>query len=302
MTDGLAGIFFFSVLRHEKQINSLRLRLIMKIKNFHSDLEQVPNTTENEIDRAVLQALLLTDGSVVPAKNLVSFGNTSDALIKQFCDLIFKIYGYQIKKTHKGKSTRQPLHLVQLKSKAICSDLLSDVSSYRTAPFKDGKYPETNIPEKWFEFGDKEITTILRAVFDADGGCSVRVSWRSKKKCLEIERELFIACQHPKLRSRYKQLLNKLGIKCGESSTKVVITSKESFEKFRDLINFSEGVLVGYDSKHWHGIDKRELLNILIKSYDIPRGSFQRLEKEQVYSLLAKASSQINTATEILSR
>jgi hypothetical protein len=259
----------------------------MRIKNFHENLEQIPNTERSKvIDRAILQTFLLTDGSVIPTRYQISFASTSRILIKQFCDLVFSVYGYKIKKVSKGKSTKQPLHLIQFKSKLICLDLLSDIPSYRTAPFKDGSYPETKIPENWFRFSNNEIATVLRTIFDTEGGCSLRISWRRKRKCFEIERQVFLSCQHPILRKQYKQLLDKLGIKCSESSDKVVITGKGNYEKFRDLINFSEGVIVGYDSKHWCGIEKRELLYILIKSYDIPHGSLQKFKKNQAYSLL----------------
>ncbi len=168
----------------------------MKIKN----PEQVPATAKSkELDRAILQALLLTDGSVIPARYQISFANTSMALITQFCNLIYGVYGYQISKIGKGAGTKQALYLAQLKSKAICSDLLSDIPSYRTAPFEDGKYPETSIPDKWLEFSNEETASVLRALFDADGGCSLRVSESKKKKCLEIERTLFLSCKHPVL-------------------------------------------------------------------------------------------------------
>ena len=259
----------------------------MKIKNFQLNSEQVPNTEKKKIiDRAVLQALLLTDDSVIPKRNQISFASTSEALIKQFCDLISSVYGYRIKKIGKGKSTKQQLHLVQLRSKSICSDLLSDIPSYRTAPFRDGSYPKTIIPKTWSEFGNNEIATILRTIFDTEGGCSLRIVYRKDRKCLEIKREIFLSCCHPTLKEQYRQLLNKLGINCSEYPEKIVITSKKHFERFRDFINFSENVKVGHDSKHWCGIEKRELLDIMINSYDIFHGLLQKFDKEQAYSLI----------------
>lgn len=256
---------------------------------FHKYLEFDLNR-QKTIDRAILQALLLTDGSVLPARNQISFANTSNTLIKQFCDLMFRVYGYQIKKIYNGKSTKQPVHMVQLKSKSICADLLSDLPNYKTAPDKNGQYIETKLPDIWLKFGIEEIGAVLRALFDADGGCSFRISERKKRKCIEAERTLFLSCRHSGLRKQYMQLLVNLDIMSGESSEKVVITGKGNFEKFRNLINFSEDVLIGYDSKHWQGIEKRKLLDILINSYDIPYGFLQKFEKRQVYSLLRSPS------------
>lgn len=269
----------------EIQISPPCLEIKMETKN----LEQVQDGSMN-VDRAILQALLLTDGSVIPKRNQISFANTSETLLKQFCDLMSKIYGYKIKKRSFGKGTKQHLYIIQLKSKRICLDLLSDISGYRTTPFKDGAYPEIKIPNFWQGLSKINLTKILRALFDADGGCSLRISERKKRNCIEIERTLFLSCKHPGLRKQYIQLLANIGVKCGESPDKVVITGKENFEKFRDLINFSEGVLIGYDSRHWQGIEKRELLDIIINSYNHDYGFLQKFEKTQVYPLLRSPS------------
>src|SRR3989344_693260 len=219
--------------------------------------------TRKPVKRAVLQAMLLTDGSVVAECNYVSFANTSMVLINQFCSLIEDMYGYKIGKLQKGKSAKQQVFIAQFKSKEICQDLLSDIKSYRTAPLKDENYPEINLPKMWSTCKTNEIAIILRTIFDTDGGCSLRVAWRDERKCFEIERTLFIACQHPMLKIQYKELLNKLGVKCSISKDKITITNKGNFELFRKLINFSDGVLIGYDSKHWQGIEKKELLDAI---------------------------------------
>ena len=240
---------------------------------------------DKQIERAILQMLLLTDGSVIPPRNQISFASVSKSLIKQFCNLLSDVYGYQVKTIGNGKGTKQHLFLVQLKSKAICGDLLSDVATYRTSPFEDGKYPETKVPESWYNLDTDQLIPIMRALFDTEGGCSLRVVYIKKKHCIQTQRELFVSCCHPELKKNYKILLEKVGIKCTESNTKLILISKENFIKFRRVINFSKGILVGYDSKHWHGIEKRKLLDLMIKSYDIPHGFLQKIGKEQFYSL-----------------
>ena len=204
--------------------------------------------------------------------------------------MIEDVYGYKINKLQNGKSAKQQVFIAQLKSKDICQDLLSDIESYRTAPLKDGSFPEINLPKIWLSFNANERASILRAIFDTDGGCSLRVAWRNARKCFEIERTLFISCKHPALKTQYKNMLDKLGIRCSINSDRVAITNKENYELFKKLINFSDGVLVGYDSKHWQGIEKKELLNTIIKSYNISRGLIQKFEKKHIYSLIRPPS------------
>lgn len=251
----------------------------MKIKNF----QKIDNSrSENKIERAKLQVLLLTDGSVIPKRNIITFANTSKTLINRFCNLIQNVYDYKIQKSRIsfGKGTKQKLYLVQFGSKEICKDLLKDMT-YITSK-------DVIFPDYWLKFQVKEISTILRNLFDADGGCSLRISSNKNKGCFEIERTVFLSSNNSNLRKFYRNLLNQIGILSGESSGKVTITNKVMMTKFKGLVNFSENVLVGYDSKHWQGIEKRRLLDTILKSYSIPRGYIQRFKtKKEIYDLLA---------------
>lgn|GEM_PF-2907774 len=251
----------------------------MKIKNFQENKNFI---FRNKIlKRAKLQALLFTDGSLIPERNQISFANTSKALIDMFCGLVFEVYDRKLSKNSigTGAGRRQKLYLVQFKSKEICNDLLKDVITYKT------RLTKTFLPKLWFEFSNKELSYVLRSVFDADGGCSLRVYWKNKRKCFQIQREVFIGCKNPYLRGDYKKLLNKLGIKTGESSEKITITNLNSIKLFRDLIGFSKNVHVGYDSKHWQGLEKMNLLNLILNTYSIKRGLIQKFEnKEGIYN------------------
>lgn len=221
--------------------------------------------------RAQLQALLLTDGSVIPKINRISFANTSNELIQRFCNLFSELYDYKKLKIGLGKGTKRKLYLVQITSKNICTDLIKDMT-YNT---KQNVF----LPDFWFELPKKEIQKVIRNLFDADGGCSLRIIWNKKKNCFEILRTIFLCSNNSKLRKQFKKLLNNVGIKTGESSDKLTITNKIMIQKFKDEINFSENVLIGYDSKHWQGIEKRKLLDIIIKSYSIPK-SYRKTSKE----------------------
>jgi len=246
----------------------------MKIKNFQENSQ----ISENKINRAKLQALLVTDGSVIPNGKRIVFANTSKTMIKKFCNLVEKVYGYRIEKSKIGfgKGTIQTLYLVQFRSKSVCKDLLTDMT-YNTNF-------EVKLPDFWFKLSENNTAMIIRNLFDADGGCSLRVSWLRKKKCFEIKKTVFLSCKNTYLRKQYRDLLKKLSINTGESSDNITITKRADIERFCDLIGFSENVLVGYDSKHWHGIEKRELLRKLIMTYSFPRGFIQKFEnKEEIY-------------------
>lgn len=260
----------------------------MKIKNFQKNQN---SSSENKIDKAVLQTLLLTDGSVIPERNQISFANTSEELVNQFCNLVNSVYGYEIPKSRIGfgKGTKQKLYIVQFKSKEICRDLLKEMS-YNTSK-------DVSIPGYWFDFSEQEKTKILRTMFDTEGGCSLRLVWLKKKNCFEVKREVFISCENQKLRRQFRLLVESLGIKTGESSGKVTITNRRDIEKFRNAVNFSPNVKVGFDSKVWHGIEKRRLLDILLETYKLSRGVPQTFKnKEDFYDFMA--SFQVNTVRE----
>ena len=251
----------------------------MKIKNFQEKQKVSP---ENKIMRAQLQALLITDGSVIPQGNQISFANTSKELIKKFCDLIYVVYEYRVPRSRIGfgKGTKQILYIVQFRSKHICEDLISDMN-YNTTKY-------ATIPKYWFEFRNNEISGIIRNLFDADDGCSLRVAWLKRKKCFEIKKSIFLACKNPNLRKEYRKLLRKINITTGESSDKITITSKEMIQKFLDIVDFSKNVMIGYDSNHWQGMEKRYLLRRIIESYPIPRGQIQKFKtNKEIYDLLA---------------
>ena len=232
-------------------------------------------------ERAMLQALLVTDGSVTRKGYQISFANTSKELISKFCDLVYEVYGFSIpkKRIYVGRGTRQKIYIVQFRSKEICGDLIEDMDYSTKRSF---------IPEYWSRLKDRDISAVLRNLFDADGGCSVRVVWLRKKNCFEIKREVFLACKNPLVRKQYRELLLRFEIKTGDSSEKVTITSKEGLSRFKKHVNFSKRVLIGYDSKHWQGLEKRKLLDLALKSYSIPCGEIQKRDnKRDIYEIVA---------------
>ena len=227
-----------------------------------------------------MQALLFTDGSVMPPRHRVGFSNTSPVLIRRFVRLVKEVYGYTISKGYfqPGKSSRLPVTAIQFPSKEIVNDLLSDAPGYRTDPFKDGSYPDARLPVSWFALPEDQLAEVLQCAFDADGGCSLRVSRSAKKQCFELERQVFLTCWHPVLRKQYAELVNKLGISAHVYRDRVSITGENNFRKFADNIGFSPGVMVSYKSPRWQGIEKRRLLQLILHTYTFPYGYMQRFD------------------------
>jgi len=234
-----------------------------------------------KLQKARIEALLLTDGTLIEKYNKISFANTSETLINRFRKLLREVFGREVK-VGVGKGRIRKLFIVQLTSKRICSDLLRDFNSYVTS--KD----HIVMPESWSKFTIRELRILLRDFFDTDGGCSLRVSWRKERKCFELERTIFLSSRNDSVRKLYKILLKKVGIRrIGETKEKLTITNKEDIKKFAKLIGFSPGVRIGYDSKHWVGIEKRNLLRLIVKTYEFPKGFLQTFNsKREIISFL----------------
>lgn len=242
---------------------------------------------DRTFERAQLQALLFTDGSVMPPRHRVGFANTSLVLIERFVRLVKGVYGYTISKGYfqPGKSSRLPVTAIQFPSKVIVNDLLSDVPGYRTDPYEDGSYPEARLPESWYALPKEQLAEVLRSAFDADGGCSLRVSEITSKQCFQLERQVFLTCWHPVLRKQYAELVNKLGIQATTHKDRISITGENDYSAFAERIGFSPGVLISYKSRWWQGIEKRRLLGLILHTYTFPYGYLQQFDtKPAIYT------------------
>lgn len=242
---------------------------------------------DSAFKRAILQALLFTDGCVMPERHRVSFASTSDVLVERFVRLVRDVYGYTISKGYiqSGKAGRLPVTVVQFPSKEIVNDLLSDTPGYRTDPRKDGTYPDARVPKSWYALNDAQLVEVLRSAFDCDGGCSLRISESRKKDCYELERSVFLACWHPVLRKQYAELVNMLGITAAAHKDRVSLSSEENFKKFKDIINFSPNVNITFKSRWWQGIEKRKLLDLILHTYSFSYGYLQQFDgKTAIYS------------------
>lgn len=236
-----------------------------------------------EVTLALIVGMLLTDGgiSVVGNGGLEIFlSNNSESLKKFFADNLKKLFQdkkLNFKTTH-GK--------IKLYSKEIAEEFLKLSPTFRTRPCnvppfcpKWTGHPEKAVPHECNslngfpparipEFvmnGSIEVKGVaLKAAMSCDGGIEFHKIKQNNKEYLQ--RRLVFRCHNPNLLSQWKKLFLDCGFKVTETKNELRITGKEQFKKFRDEIGFIEGVKVE-KSKNWKGMDKNELLDIVINSW-----------------------------------
>ncbi len=126
-------------------------------------------------------------------------------------------------------------------------------------------WSEIKIPENIF--GNKRDKAIfLRIYISCDGCPSI---FPRKNSWSAVERIVAIVCHHPILKQRLSKLLNDLKIPHTVKENSLEMRSRESITKFKKDIGFVDGVEMTGNSKYWEGLTKNEVLNKIIKSYDI---------------------------------
>lgn len=111
----------------------------------------------------------------------------------------------------------------------------------------------------------QEKKIFLRAFFDDEGCVSYSKKWNSRKvRGYQKDKEMLLLI---------KELLQEFNIesRIDKGHTyEVVVSRKENLIKFRDKINFSEGVFINPDRKNsiWDKkLEKRKILNKMLASY-----------------------------------
>lgn len=118
------------------------------------------NTQQEKL--GILIGLLLTDGSVSKSGNSfqIEFTNKSENLHEVFKEEIRRLF--QINNfTEISDSRYKEIKRTKLRNKKICETLLKIVSTFRTKQYDDGTFPESRIPEFFFELSDAEVQKIL---------------------------------------------------------------------------------------------------------------------------------------------
>jgi Mor family transcriptional regulator len=209
-----------------------------------------PQPPELTPQKAFLIGHLIGDGYVprTPHGKIV-YTNTCLKLVLKMLKVFDKVYGI------KGHlSRRGPVFYVKWTSKKAWEDLRKYTLSYHSK--------EWRIPKEIF---DPVILgrPFLRALFDDEGSVTLCLTGRKR-----LAREISLASACKKGREDIIRLSSLLGIHARNNKAKVTIRGKINTKNFQSRICFSKGVKVR--NGHWRGLDKREVLDLLIKSYNNP--------------------------------
>lgn len=235
--------------------------------------DYTPDTVKFSDELVTLIALLYTDGGI--SKHHLSswrifFANSSEAAIELFRNCLIKIFKISPDRI-KVRTTLGRYHFAVLTSKAIGSYLVGTFGHFRTLRFENGQYPSASIPVKQLtEHRKAEI--FLKTAFSMDGGVKFYLVKSRKIGTKWLERNVSLACHHPTLRNQYQQLLQSIGVKSVniEKDKVIKIRKRENLEKFAKKIGFIDGIKTTRHSKFWVGVEKNEVLRILVASYNNP--------------------------------
>lgn len=234
--------------------------------------DYTPNTIKFSSELATLIALLFTDGGISKHRLnswRIFFANSSPAAIRLFIDSIVSVFGIP-KDRIKIRTMLKRYHFAVLTSKEVGEFLTEKFGTFRTLKFDNGKYPEVSIPVDLLA-KTGTISLFLRTVFSMDGGVKFYPAV-NKAGRRWLERNVSLACHHPVLRRQYHQLLKLVGVESVniKSDNVIKVRKRKNLEKFAGEIGFIDGIKTTRHSKYWVGVEKNEVLRIMIDSYDNP--------------------------------
>ncbi|MBM3261608.1 hypothetical protein FJY93_04300 [Candidatus Kaiserbacteria bacterium] len=182
-------------------------------------------------------------------------------------------------------TTQDGLILAIVDSKEIGTALTKRFGTFRTLRYESGELPKAHLPvEELLQYNVAE--DFLRAAFSCDGGVNLYVARRKGARggSQWLIRGVYLACAHPTLRKQYCDLLHSLGIRvrnvAGDGKVKIEI--EKDIRTFHQKIGFIGGVRITHTSRFWPEIEKQQLLEQLIQSYDSPRDVYSLQQFEQV--------------------
>lgn len=248
-----------------------RLRLISEESS-----ETTCRMSQVNEELAVLLGILFTDGCVSHKGKKswrLYFVNKSRILIDLYKKSIISRFDLQPARVREHL-TKDGLIAVVVDSKEIGNYLVETFGTFRTLKYDDGTFPATRLPICQL-ISSNLVALFLRVAFSCDGGLRFYKARRKGNRggTSWLIRTVFISCVHKELRNDYCKLLASLGIESNNSfkDGKVKIETEKNIRKFQEIVGFVPGVLVTRNSRYWEGVEKNEVLRLMIKSYENPK-------------------------------
>lgn len=208
-------------------------------------------------EKASLIGYLIGDGSVMRSGYAIRYTNTCLKLILEVSKAFTSTYGLE------GHiSQREGILCVDWNSKEAWRDLQRYTNYYCR---------EWRVPAEIFENFKVLGPPFLRALFD-DDGC---VALRSSRKHKSWQRWVCLRSINTHGCEDIARLLSLLGIWSRRVSGAVIIARKENLKCFQSIVGFTDGVKVRRGL--WKGLNKTEILELLLNSYNAPSIPRQKL-------------------------
>lgn len=223
----------------------------------------------------LLGVMLLTDGYVCSRKSYsqICFSSKSDALSRIFLELVGLWKGNIEISQYRNKNRV----LISYFTVPIENVFFEMSPSFKKSPStKESKVEFLSKPQPTLSFLDRYSEQLkvlaIRLAFSTEGSISFNIA-----KEIYVEPILGLSCAHPQLCSEWKKLLESLGFNFNIDRNKekwsgisgIRTFRVDNVEKFAKLGGFIEGVKVSEKSKHFSGMDKNKVLDMILKKEDL---------------------------------
>lgn len=199
---------------------------------------------------------ILSDGGIY--KKEIYFTTTDDALVNHFRKAAmeaFEYSGYVVKRSNKS-------YVVKIKGydyvrclAEVMPDILHKSDKTRDIKLPREIYQDPDLA-KWF----------IKVYASCDGGVSVMRG--IKKGTVFYIRRVFITSKNGDIRRQIGELLKMLNLTPRDDNDKhVYLSKKDDIIKYATEIRFLDHVKVTNNSKRFSGMEKNQLLDLVVKSY-----------------------------------
>jgi len=178
--------------------------------------------------------------------------------------------------------------ITSFKNKRVAEFLHQLTPTFRTKPFSNGEFPKVTIPAFFKQLSREELAEVLRAMFSADGAVVLGVKFHKTKRRWVFTRRISLASAHPVLREQIAELLReKFEMNPKIWKNEIVFDEKEDIIKFHKEIRFVDGVKISRKSKNWTGFEKNEILEFLIKTFELKKKDLEKFKsREEIIAFL----------------